>query len=401
MELSVKLKLLTQHKQLANILQTNLGYLGDELFSFQAESSNDSADNTCGKSFSKKIALTKSKKLIIVARKYYQEQWKTYSALTMKELKNILTLQQQVNKGLKLIQRVVINKEQDGLDVKTITFDSDLVATLSKHVILIPETELLRRHVTNGGRTVAEIDSPCGVLFWSHSVNKVNSVYKKGFVNNLVSFKQSVGLPNDTDDLSISEQDYATLLFQLIENTPVQQLFAVASVNINPHELINLNKLHALYLAPLVLTGCFLLSVNSYFYVQKNILSAQLEESNAEVMALLNDKQIIDKTNQTINIINTEFLSVQATHEVWNILHKAIESGMQVSRFKRDKQGVELRGLAEQSTKILSDLNELPEVTDATFKGGIRKSRGKDSFTIVLQVKSPRSESTKGVNSEI
>jgi hypothetical protein len=74
---------------------------------------------------------------------------------------------------------------------------------------------------------------------------------------------------------------------------------------------------------------------------------------------------------------------------------------MQVSRFKRDKEGIELRGLAEQSTKILSDLNELPEVIDATFQGSIRKSRGKDSFTIVLQVKPLRLESKKGVNREI
>jgi outer membrane receptor for ferrienterochelin and colicin len=150
-----------------------------------------------------------------------------------------------------------------------------------------------------------------------------------------------------------------------------------------------------------VLASCFLLSVNSYFYIQKSLLSSQLEGNNAEVMALLNDKQTIDKTNQAINVINTEFLRVQSTHALWNILHKAIESGMQVSRFKRDKQGVELRGLAEQSTKILSDLNELPEVIDATFQGSIRKSRGKDSFTIVLQVKPLRLESKKGVNREI
>lgn len=372
----MNLKLLTQNQKLARLLKNNIGYLGHELLNLTSEEKSDSVD----------VAFTKavsSKFIVIVARQHYTESWQTYSALSLKELKSILTLQQKNQSGFNNIQRIIINKEQDGFDVKTIMFSKKIAALLPNKTVLIPETELLRSLVSDDEKLVVQIDSPNGLLYWAHSGNKVHSAYKKGLLNNLEIFIQSVGLPEGTATYKVSDKEFSQLLFTFIQNTSVAKLIKIASLNLN--QIIDANRLHRLYIAPLAVATIFVLLTNSYVYLQKSLLNNQIEESSPVTSDLLVKKRRVDQIEQLVGVLNHEFSSLEATHETWLLLDKVMEAGMRVTRFKRFEQGIELRGTAPKSSKVLSELNTLPQVSGAAFVGSVRKSKGQDAFTISLQ----------------
>lgn len=383
----MKLNLLTQNKRLANLLKNNLGYLGNELLNLVCTSTSESTKQPVFTKISTSKsgkALTKpSKAIVIVARQHYSESWKSYPAISVKELKSILKLQQQSHQGFKSIQRVVINKELDGFDVKTITFNQQCRGLLPSQVILIPETELLRNFATNSERIVAEIDTPSSPLYWAHSMGKVHSAYKKGLLNSLTSFMQSIGISQSSKAHQVSINDYAQLLFELVETTPINKLYDITSINL--HGLIDINRLHQLYLAPLAVATIFVITTNCYFYIDKQLLDSKIEDSGLITAGLLEKKREIDNVEQLTATVNHEFSRLKTTHAVWDLLSVAMTEDMRVTRFKRSNQGVEFRGTAPKASKVLSALNNLEQVSGAVFVGSVRKSRGQDAFTILLQ----------------
>jgi len=382
----VKLKLLTQNKYLARLLKNNLGYLGSELLSLTNTESRDNIKATFSKAISTKV-------IVIVARQHYLESWQTYPAISSKELKSILTLQQKNQSGFKSIQRIVTNKEQDGFDVKTITFNEKVQTLLPANTLLIPETELLRNLINDDGRLVVQIDTPNGLLYWAHSTNKVHSAYKKGFLSSLEAFVQSVGLPQGLPTQQVPVNYYPQLILDLIESTLLTKLVDIISVRVE--NFIDVNRLHRLYLTPLAVATVFVLVSNSYLYLQKSWLSSQIEETSSVTSGLLSQKRQIVQLEQLVNVVNQEFSRLEATHATWELLAKAMAAEMRVTRFKRFEQGIELRGTAPKASKVLSELNTMEQVSDAAFTGSVRKSRGLDAFTILLQFNSKQVVSKK------
>lgn len=57
-------------------------------------------------------------KIIIVARKYYSESWQTYPSVSLKELKELLKLQQNAKQSVIIKQSYSKNEQQEGFDVR-------------------------------------------------------------------------------------------------------------------------------------------------------------------------------------------------------------------------------------------------------------------------------------------
>ncbi|WP_215978581.1 hypothetical protein [Colwellia sp. D2M02] len=374
------MKLITQNKKLSLLLQNNIAYLDNELYGLFA---NEGQDVETSSQLRGLYKLDTPKPIIIVAKKHYSESWKTYSAISLKELKQILKLQHSKVEGAKPIQRIITNKEQDGFDVHTIVFHELIQNFISAKAVLLPETELLANFFNLNKKSVAEVETPAGTLFWAHSGGKTFSAYKKGLLSNISNFLQGVGLPENADVYSINAEQYTALLFELIETTTLDKLLAIASINFT--NAINKNKLHQLYLAPLLVATIFSVSVSGYFYMSKSMLLNDISDNRAEAMALMESKRKIDTIESTLSSVNSTFKEVENTHQIWALVYKVINDGMEVSRFKRTEKGVELTGRAEKASFILGELNKMPSVSGATFSGDIRKSRGMDSFTILLQ----------------
>jgi hypothetical protein len=363
------------------ILKNNICYLDDGLYGVETNKELSITEQVPTYQISK---LDKPKVFLIVSKKHYVEEKNTYSAISLKELKQILKLQLDKSSALKPIQRIVVNKEQDGFDVQTFKFKATVEENISANAVIFPETELLTHFFSDSKKSVAEVSTPSGILFWAHSNGRTHSAYQKGLLRNVTNFLQSIGLPEQSAVNKISKDSYIPLLFDLLESTSIDKLYSAMSVNIGG--TFDKDRLHHLYFGPLIVATLFSLSLNAYFYIEKLSITSEIEENAAETLSLMSKKREISTIENTLDSVNNTFKKIESTHEIWNLVYKVINDGMEISRFKRTNKGIELTGRADKASFIINELNKAPEVHQAAFKGDIRKSRGMDSFTILLEL---------------
>jgi len=73
-------------------------------------------------------------------------------------------------------------------------------------------------------------------------------------------------------------------------------------------------------------------------------------------------------------------------HEHWSIIYETIKHKMHVQQFRKREGSYIIRGLADDASKVLTAINNLPQVSSASFQGVVRKSRGRDSFIIQFKL---------------
>ncbi len=363
----MKLNLLTKYKHLSRLLYRNVGYYADCSYELSGESF-----AKCNHDFP----------ILIVARQYYSEQWTSYPAISLSELKNILKLQSQSVSDERLLHQWSVNEEQEGFDVKTISFSIKLPEYIKPHTVLIPETELLV--CNNHNHLVYQLATPLGELFWARTAKQTHSVYKKGLLTQTGAFKMSIGYPGNAEEVALNQQAYLRLIKESIENTPLAKLFSICSVKLG--SLIKVKKLHQVYWSPVVCALCFLLMTNGYYLFLNSQLDDKLSSYGSQVNKLLNIKVKQDKASNFIKVANDELNSSALVHSHWNIVYEAVRQKMHVQQFRKREGNFIIRGLAKNSSSVLTAINALPVVESATFKGTVRKSRGKDSFIIQLKL---------------
>lgn len=367
MEHSVKLNFLTQYKIAAQFLYQKVGYYAQNCYDLS------------GDSFTPCDTL---KPILIIARQHYSEKWQTYPALSLKELKSILKLQNKVSENQRLIQQYVVNKEQDGFDVKTILFNKSLTDVIEKNTVLIPETELIE---TNGEeRVVLQLETPVGEVFWAKSSDRIHSVYRRGLLNNSDNFKMSIGYPNDVNVIAFDKVEYLSVLKNSLENINILLLLKIISYEFT--NFVDVALLHKFYWTQIGIAFIFLLSTNGYFLYKNNHLDNQLLSYGEQVTELLEVKVKQDKASIFIDAINHEIKSVEKVHEDWSIIYEAVQQKMHIQQFRKRDDVYIIRGLAGDASKVLTAVNDLPQVSSAVFQGTVRKSRGKDSFIIELRL---------------
>ncbi|TMO40797.1 hypothetical protein CWC25_19860 [Pseudoalteromonas sp. S4389] len=323
----------------------------------------------------------KSKKVIIVSRRNYNEKWQTYPSVSLKELKDILKLQKETSNSL-IIESFSKNEQQEGYDVKTITFSEKLTDEFSKH-ILIPETELIN-HYYKDQKVVIEAQTPAGNLFYSKVEGKTKSAYKQGLVSSLESFCLSIGVHSDVAKVSLTQDDYASLLNEAILNTPFLSLYKTAAFDFKSS--VDYKLLHSLYYGPLISAGIFIAGVNAFYMYKANSLETTLLSYQGGVSELLEQKQKIDLDKLYVEQVLQEFELYPNVHSHWDIAYKAISEGMDIQEFSGSKSNVTLRGFADSASSILAVISELPMVESAQFSGPVRKSGKRDYFMMELKV---------------
>jgi hypothetical protein len=363
----VKLKNLTKFAIAQQYLYKKVGYFAEKCY--------DITGNL--------FTLTDDEKVIlIVARKHYSEEWQTYPALSAKELKAILALQVSSNNESRLIHQYFVNKDQDGFDVKTISFSKELIDNINDNTVLIPETELLA--TVNNERVAYHLITPSGELFWAKSQNQIYSVYRQGLLSNSESFKMSIGYPSEINVEQLDQSQYLELLKYSLNNTPIPRLVNISSFSFT--NTFDFKVLHSLYWGPAITATVFVLLVNGYYLYKNSSLEEQLLTYDTEINQLLSMKVEQDRSSAFLDVINKELASYELVHGDWSIAYEASKQNMHIQQFRKRDDNWTMRGKSDDASKVLAAINVLPEVSSAVFRGPVRKSRGKDAFVIELQM---------------
>lgn len=327
------------------------------------------------------IVTDKPKKAIIVSRKHYSESWQTYSSLSLKELKELLKLQSTL-KSNTILQTYYKNQQQEGFDVKTISFDQD-VADKFKDSFLLPETELLSQNWLDV-KTVAELETPAGTLFYTQVEGKTQSAYKKGLMTSVERFSLSVGVSNEVEKVLFKSDDYCKLLWKALSTLPLQKFPKIIAFDLQAN--LNYKALHSLYLAPIACAAIFILGLNAFYMYQESVLDNELNAQKEDVNQLLSKKQKIDIAKLYVEQVSNELSEYPSVHRNWELAYIATKEGMDIQQFTGSESKVMIRGFANSASKILTAMSNLPELSSAQFDGPVRKSGVRDYFIMQLQL---------------
>jgi len=385
----VNIALLLKQPRLKNFLLKHLAYYANGWYLFEGKTKLEhEPKNSSNEKYNFKVTDSCTAKVVIVAKAHYSQTWQSYTSVSKKELQQILTLQKNNENSAATIFQVNSNKAIDGFEVKKITFDAQLLNTLGEQRLLIPETELLslqdsqQQKLSKGQTWLSSFETPMGTLFASCFADKCVSSYAGGLISSIDTFKLSSGLPAEVESTHINKQCYASFLFNCVTKEPLDRLYP--KVAFNAKTWFKVQDLHLLYWAPLLTACAFYLLSNSYLWIQSHNIGSSLAEQGNEVTHLLEKKYQQDKKSQLLNLLNVEFSKTSTVHSHWSLVYRLVESGMMIDRLTFAENVLSIRGKAPNASKVLTDITKVDDVSSATFKGSVSKSRGLESFVLEL-----------------
>lgn len=321
-------------------------------------------------------------KVIIIAKCHYSETWQSFSSINKKELQKILALKKGTGPKTGVLFQSHINNAIDGFDVKTIKIDPLVIEVLGENRLYIPETELFTPYEEN---QLLEIETLEGKMFCSQIDKKVKTSYAKGIFNNIETYKLSVGLSENIEVVNIAANNCPLFLLTQLFKLNYSQLAKVVTFNIKTW--FNSNHLHMLYWAPLLTALCFYIALNSYIYIKTNNVEQNISSSGKEISDIITDKRALDNNLVVLSTLTKEFKSKPFVHNHWEIIDELLSAQMTITRINFKNGELVIRGVADKASDVLSMISVNKQISSAAFEGPVRKSRGKDSFILTLQVK--------------
>ncbi|MBR8842489.1 hypothetical protein [Pseudoalteromonas sp. JC3] len=315
-------------------------------------------------------------KIVILARKFYTLRTKDYTSISKQELGKILELQKKSSTD-KLSFTVTENSSIDGFTVVYIEL-KDLPNELESVVVYIPETELFNINI------IAEVTAPESCFY----VGKGTSVLKGGLISNFEAFKFSIGETSQSHSLTLDADEYASYLLGLLSNLEMKELRS--KLIFNKDVITNPFKLHLLYYIPLLSVFITLLSTFGWNEWKKYELESKNESLSVEVSALLDFRDSIDANNDLTQSIVKATEQSDFVHPLWDVLHIAMTKGFYLDSYEYDGNSFEISGHAKSANEVLKAVSGMNMILNASFRGGVRKIRGDDHFTIRFQSRGSR-----------
>lgn len=331
---------------------------------------------------SKQVDLNSFKpKVLIVSNKYCDVKTITYPSIGKKELFDILKLDRESSEHA-VIHVVMKNTEQEGFDVRRTAISAIDNEVQNSALCLIPETEILANLDTKG---LFNLSTPSGEMFFLNMERPFYS-YKTGLMSTPEIFCLSVGVNNEDVQTNIVDCDYLKFIFDTLLTIPFDRLAKICHFEVKKH--IPLAQLHALYIAPLVGVTLLYSAIYGYTLFKVEQLEQQVKSYGDDVSSLLNRKAAIDFNSEFIDVVNNRIVSAPLVHPDWNLVHEAINAGMDLQQFSKRDGIVTLRGMSDNASNVLKHVNSLEYVESAEFFGTVRKSRQRDYSVIHVRLKS-------------
>ncbi|WP_157592882.1 hypothetical protein [Pseudoalteromonas citrea] len=323
--------------------------------------------------------LPKAKAICIVARNRCTESKQSYSSISRKELSSLLRLEKNTA-SRPMHFRVTADLDNDLFEVHKTTFEIDATEADSGWV-LIPESYILGTAHPDG---VVSAETPSGLLF-AYMDNSPTSLYRAGLIQTVEAFKHSIGLPADTKHEKIQMEAYASLLSNIKLNKAFIDLVKAARLNVATQ--LSPLKLHALYIAPLIMfTLLSGVSVGWQSYqLHQNELQTNIDKE--QVFKILSTSNQIDKLNATINEVNEGVLNTALTDSHWEVLRVFIEANVRLNFVRFDGQVLEVDGEVANSSELLGLVTQQAQVQSAQFIGAVNKSGSTDKFNMGIFLK--------------
>lgn len=364
--MTLTINTLTKIKLLQKTLNKSVAYFADGVFSSLFAT-----------------ALSSTPKIVIVARKHYSIEQQSYPALSLAELKSLLKIKSEQANTVKPITTIEVNKDIDGFNVTTIQFTQHQ-PLLAKAWLLIPETVLLYNHTTE--KSLLQLSTPAGELFYSQTKNTSHSAYAQGLINNLMTYKHSVGIADAITATHIDKPQYLAHLATMLKQKPISELLKNSMVNYHQQQAKPI-KLHLLYIAPLLSVTLYIALALGWQWFSVYNLQQAVNEQSQQANKVLTQKNELDALNKQIAIFNQHVGSKSTVYQHWDIISSVLKNDMSIDTFSQVQGKIQIRGSAANANAVINAVSQQPQVAGVIFNGGVRKYRGEDQFTLEITLK--------------
>lgn len=308
-----------------------------------------------------------SAKILILARKYYQESVKTYPLTNKKEITKLLAMESLVSEQ----SHIVWQAKEEQTTVNLWLFDKDA----PRGGLTLPESLLLA--MTINEKEIVEYSGKQNAFLCRFN-QAVYSSIKSSLISNSYFFAQSVGISENDSEQIITSNAFAEKLVQGIAKLPINLLTSFfAKVSDSTKSLIALKVF-----VPIVSVFSLYLVLSSAYLVINNIsLKSELDSRKEVINSALDQQQKYDQNSRRYQQLQKFYQSQSLLSPFWLVITD-ITPNSELTNLRLINDRFVMRGKAEKATTILEQVNNLAYVADAKFDFPTRQVRGKESFVI-------------------
>lgn len=320
-----------------------------------------------------KIKSDFSPKILIVARKFYQERVFSFPVDNLAELKKLLALEFQQQPRT----HYAICKIEDGKSLVNSWCYSD---EAPNSTIMIPESLLLT--LTANDSQIIHFESESNSLFAVRNQSVIYSQIQTKNINTPQRFSISVGVAVIDDDKLVNQKKLAEHLALGCQKLSLAALFRF--VNFPKGEDSKKTLVKALLPVTIVLSVYVLVS-STYLAYKNNSLRSQVSEQSQQVTQALNKQQQYDNNVKEYDELTQFLTSKQVRSPIWLVLSEAF-SQVQLTNIRLLNNRYILRGKTQKATDLLELLANHPLVKEARFDTPTRTRKKQELFVISLKL---------------
>lgn len=313
--------------------------------------------------------------LVIVARKFYNEQAKSYPIESKSELNKLLKLEFNEQP----LTKYHIWKKQEGQSLVNIWQFEKTVPVAN---ILLPESLLLS--LANEEQKIAEIeiidkDKNNHTLFVGKDANGlIHSSLSSAGINSYQRFIMATGLTHNQTNRKIPQDTLAEEL-SLGFNGNIWRIIPHFILPPSEHYYSQLLKK---IMVPFSLVFVLYLTTSSLYLVTKQYyLNQGLLGQTEQVEQAITQQQNFDNNLERYTTLQTFLIDKKNSASLWLIMQALFEHA-QFTNIRIDNGRYILRGSTDRATDLLEIISQFSNVSDAKFDFPTRNNRGSETFVI-------------------
>lgn len=335
----------------------------------------------------------KQHKVLIVSPSYVTQTEKKYPITERRELKKLLELQQTTRQFY-----IIKDQDEHGIRVTHWDFNQDL----PKAWLYLPESLIIQAQ--SASNEIMEIDETThSSYYFSSDQSHTFIAQKSSIMNSPERFSISTGVQY-TDVKKVTFSQKLSMLLPALGRLQAKHWYAflpkIEQLNWWPLIIKSVIPATALILVYTLFSSAYLFAINTHY-------NDTLSEQSEDLSQLLSLQQKIDESQAAYSQLQTFLGAKQSYLALWLELAPLFEY-VDLDSIQINGQRIQIRGQAEQATRIMELLTNSPNVAEAKFDSSVSKTRRAERFiisftltnTLVLDPKFSSRTSEEGTSNE-
>jgi hypothetical protein len=318
-------------------------------------------------------------KVLIVARRHYNELNRSYPLESRSEVKKLIKLEYADQRVHYKIGQVENGKTRVNIWI----FNPEVPAAL----LTLPESLLFSASVEPN--QILQVNAKPVQFLVTHN-NLLFSQLSGALIVDPQSFSMSVGMPNNPVTSELASSEIAGVLLKAIKTVGLANLSLFFAL---PKVTSSAQTFKSAVIPAVLIFAVYLMASSAYLVGYKVYLQGQIDKQSEGIDTALEASANMDVQLERYQHIQRFMAEQVDVAPVWLVMAEVFPE-TKLSRFELNQGRFVLAGQTERATSLLESLNNNPNVKEARFDNPTRNSRGKEYFVISFTVNPLDSDNT-------